>query len=352
MKNPEPKRSFQKCCSLVLAFLLCISGTGRASAADVQINGDETSGAATAFPWADYDEKDAQWWSSEEAIALADEILECQRPDGGWRRIMNRKEEGNKDRSSLDNNATWGQTLFLAKCYTATGTERYREACLRGICFLLDSQYENGGWPQVPGAKGSYIACVTFNDYVMTGAMLTMKRVSERSAEEGFAWVDDLTAQRAAEALELALRCTLRCQVRVNGRLTAWCQQYDEVTLLPAGGRVYEPAAISTWESADLVGFLQNFPEDPRICKSVEAAVAWFREVRIQGFRFEWVGDDRELVPGTDQDVLWARFYDTETMVPLFSDRSGQIFYDVSEISRERRTGYDWYGTWPLKYCL
>lgn len=341
---------FQKITAAVTALLLCVSGTGCAAASETETNG--ASGSAQEFAWDSYAERDAQWWSTEDALTIAEEIVSCQLPDGGWRKTMKTEANGLWNGSTIDNDATWGQILFLAKCHAATGKESCREACRKGIDFLLDCQYENGGWPQIPGAEGTYHAHITFNDNAMTGVMTVMKLVSERSGEDGFAWVDDLTAKRAEKALELALDCTLRCQILVNGKRTAWCQQYDEVSLLPAGGRAYEPPAISTRESVEIVRFLQSLPATPQISESTEAAEAWFREVRIQGLRFEPVGDDMALVPGSEQDYLWARFYDMDRMIPLFSDRSGEIFYDVREISKERRTGYEWYGTWPLKLLL
>ncbi|MEX2401205.1 MAG: pectate lyase [Rhodothermales bacterium] len=34
-------------------------------------------------------------------------------------------------------------------------------------------------------------------------------------------------------------------------------------------------------------------------------------------------------------------------VLPIFSGRDGVIKYELSEIERERRIGYRWYGTWP-----
>ena len=57
-----------------------------------------------------------------------------------------------------------------------------------------------------------------------------------------------------------------------------------------------------------------------------------------------WFNDD---VIGRTMDALYEY-----GLTPLFSDRDGKIYDDVSEISKERRTGYDWYGTWPLQLHL
>jgi hypothetical protein len=50
-------------------------------------------------------------------------------------------------------------------------------------------------------------------------------------------------------------------------------------------------------------------------------------------------------VPGAAP--LWARFYEIGTDKPIFGDRDRTIHYNVTELSSERRLGYQWYGAWP-----
>ncbi|MGN0629911.1 MAG: pectate lyase, partial [Ruminococcus sp.] len=104
---------------------------------------------ANDFSWSTYAKKDASWWSSSEATALADEIIQYQLSDGGWRKDMKTETSGSWNKSTIDNNATWGQIRFLASVYNATGTEKYKTSCLKGIDLLINGQYSNGGWPQV-----------------------------------------------------------------------------------------------------------------------------------------------------------------------------------------------------------
>ena len=46
---------------------------------------------------------------------------------------------------------------------------------------------------------------------------------------------------------------------------------------------------------------------------------------------------------------IWTRYYELETNKPLFANRDGNKVYQLSDVSRERRTGYAWYGYWPAK---
>ena len=74
------------------------------------------------------------------------------------------KDKSRRDDSTIDNNATTAQMIFLARLYRQTKDIRYRDAFLQGVEYLLSGQYENGGWPQFwPGPRG-YQVHITFND--------------------------------------------------------------------------------------------------------------------------------------------------------------------------------------------
>jgi PelA/Pel-15E family pectate lyase len=95
------------------------------------------------------------------------------------------------------------------------------------------------------------------------------------------------------------------------------------------------------------------------VVSAVESAVAWFEAVRINGVRFETFAaepvvytwhtstTDRRLVADPGAPPLWSRFYDLETSTPFLANRDGKRVATLGEVERERRTGYDWYGTWP-----
>ena len=92
---------------------------------------------------------------------IADNVLLYQRDNGGWpknydmRAILNAEQQDRvlKAKSALhttfDNCTTYSHIKYLAKAYQITGTEKYKDACLRGIDFTLSAQYPNGGWPAI-----------------------------------------------------------------------------------------------------------------------------------------------------------------------------------------------------------
>ena len=142
----------------------------------------------------------------------------------------------------------------------------------------------------------------------------------------------------------------LASQIRVAGRLTAWCAQVDEVTFEPRIARAYEHPSISGKESIGIVRFLMSIPKPPpAVVAAVEGAVAWFRAVRIEGLMVVDRPDpalpggrDRVVVSDPAAPPLWARFYEIGTNRPIYSGRDGVIKYSLAEIELERRTGYNW----------
>ena len=294
-----------------------------------------------------YLNKEASWYGSSEGTAFADELLRTQLSDGGWRKDSTIT-EGSWSKSTIDNDATWSQIRILSKVYNATGNEKYKDGALRGIDLLLNGQYDNGGWPQVFGDPGTYHAHITYNDTAMVAVLRLLQEVTAGSGD--FSYVDSTRRERAKNAIDKGIECILNTQIKVNGTLTAWGQQHDEFTLAPAGARAYELPSICTAESVGIVDFLRSLPEkDERIIRSINAAVTWFDAVKLTGIKFVTQGDDKVVVEDPSAPDLWARFYDLQNSKPLFSDRDGKAYSDVSQISKERRTGYSWYGTWPAK---
>jgi PelA/Pel-15E family pectate lyase len=267
-----------------------------------------------------------RWYSTAEAQTIADAVVRYQRASGGWPKNidMTRPPDGTASDASdatFDNGATTTQIRFLA----LVGTPRHRDAAVRGLRYVLAAQYPNGGWPQFFPLPNDYSRHVTFNDNAMVNVLTLLEDVA--GTKDPFGFVDADLRQRAASAVTRAIPLILKAQIVVDGTLTAWCAQHDEVTLEPRGARTYEHPSISGAESVGIVRFLMRQPRTPAIERAVDGAVAWLRSVQLK-------------------DGRWARFYEIGTNRPIFSGRDGVIRYDISEIEAERRDGYAWFGTW------
>jgi len=306
-----------------------------------------------------------QWYGTQEAIRIADNLLLYQYPSGGWpknidmARVLNDAEKAelaatnHLDSSTIDNDATYTQLRFLARVVTGTGLDRFKVPFLRGIDYLLRAQYENGGWPQFYPLREGYYSHITFNDNAMIGTMSLLNDISLR--KPGFDFVDNGRRQRAATAVAKGIDCILKCQIRVDGTLTAWCAQHDEHDFSPAKARTYELPSLSGEECVGIIRFLMSIDHpSEEIKKSVQASVSWFNVVRIFGIRAEVVDDslgpegrNRIVVNDSSAPPIWARFYEIRTNRPFFCSRDGVKRFNLSEISYERRNHYSWLGYWP-----
>jgi PelA/Pel-15E family pectate lyase len=351
--NFHPKR-------LVVIILLLVAS---ASVATAQTN-DKTTAS---IKWRDALKQRPEWYAGAEALRVADNLLLYQRDAGGWPKNIDMaatlsekekaellKQKGDNE-ATIDNSATFTQLEYLARVYTAQKQERYREAFIKGLDYLLAAQYENGGWPQYYPLRKGYYTHITYNDNAMVGVLELLRDVARR--RPGYTFVDDARRLKSEKAVERGVECILKTQVKVNGKLTVWGAQHDEVTLAPAPARKFEPVSLASRESVAVTRFLMGIERpDARVVEAVESAVAWFNSSQLSGIR--WIekedksqpgGFERTVVKDPQAPPLWARFYEIGTNRPVFEGRDGVVRYSVLEIEAERRNGYGWYSEEPLK---
>lgn len=317
-----------------------------------------------AVSWPDVLKRDAAWYGTAEAQRIAENVLLYQRDSGGWPKNIDMatvltssaktsllKQKGKTD-STIDNGATYTQLRYLARVYSAQPVDRYKQALVNGIEYLLKAQHANGGWPQYYPLRRGYYSHITYNDGAMINVMELLRDIAKQKSS--YTFVDETLRARATTAVDRGVECILKTQVIVDGQLTVWGAQHDEVTFKPAPARAFEPVALSGLESVGVVRFLMKVEQpNQRIVAAVEAAVTWFEKTRINGFRWQETpaggGFNRMLIRDTNSGPLWARFYEIGTNRPIFIGRDGVIHYDVSEIEAERRNGYRWYTDDPEK---
>jgi PelA/Pel-15E family pectate lyase len=315
-------------------------------------------------------DRPATWFASDEAAQLADHIVSWQNANGGWWKTYDPNvprpamlpEPAHDDgppgdtqadwrrTSTIDNGATYTELRLLARVISARPTDAHKAAFARGVKFLLDAQYPNGGWPQRFPVEKTYGRRITFNDDAMVNVMRLLRDVA--AGKEGFSFVDTATREQCHAAFDRGVECILASQIKHDGKLTGWCQQHDEVTLAPTSARTYELPSISGSESAGIVVLLMELEKpDARTRTAIEGAIAWFESVKITGKKVANVtgstyenGKDRQLVDDPDAPPIWGRFYDIETNKPFFASRDGIKRENYADISWERRNKYSWFG--------
>ena len=191
--------------------------------------------------------------------------------------------------ATIDNDATHSELRILARAVTLekdeVRQEKIKAAFFAGLDAMLAGQYANGGWPQRFPPPQNYGSHVTFNDNAMTRLMDLLKEIGQGKAGDGpFGFVDDGRRKKATAAFDKGVECILQCQIVVDGKLTGWCAQYDEVTLKPAGARAYELPSISGSEGGEIAILLMHLEKpDDRVKKAIEGAAVWFESAKIVG---------------------------------------------------------------------
>ena len=184
-----------------------------------------------------------EWYASEDAKSIADTVLKYQFPCGGWAKnqewqrelktyeIAERMEIWKQVNSSdgvgstIDNGATTNEMLFLANMYVATGEKKYRKAFMKGLKYLLDAQYDNGGWPQYYPFKPLnnegqpfYSNHITFNDNAMYNVMMLLRNVYEGAAPYQTMKLSEKELEKLKAAFDKGIECILNCQIKKNGK--------------------------------------------------------------------------------------------------------------------------------------
>lgn len=312
----------------------------------------------------EHKDRNYERYTPEQYIEIADNLIAYQNEDGGWPKnidwlgilntdsVYSALKESYK-RSTLDNRNTFPQIEYLADVYAISGEQRFKDATLKGLDYLFNTQKTNGGW------RGWDVDAITFNDDVTTGALELFRNIVQ--GDESFAWLDAEYKAKIKERLDKGIQMILDCQVVQDGVKTAWGQQHDNETLLPVQARSYEHAGITARESCEILFLLMGIENpSPEIIEAVKNAITWLEKVQIKGMKVERVPlaedqiinheypYDNVVVIDEQAAPIWARYYEVEDNTPFMSTREGQKVWKLEDVNAERRTGYDWYGYWPV----
>jgi pectinesterase len=332
---------------------------------------------------------------------LADSIVKYQLKSGGWPKNQDwlkgvDPKEAKAWRKTgiggtIDNGATTTEMETLAKAVahldrmqaevplwadtdlTKVMRENYCQAFSKGLAYLLEMQYENGGFPQFYPVKKDegYASQITFNDNAMVNVLKVLRDVGRDEERFRCMGIEKKTKKKCLAAYEKGLQCVLNCQIRVDasgkvleygtdawkeGVRTVWCQQHDKVTFAPVKARAYElPSYTGNGETCSILDLLMDV-ENPseEVKEAVKSGVEWLKahamkDVAVERFTNDEGKTDIRLAKRQGAEPLWARFYDLEQGEPMFCDRDGVPRKSLSEIGYERRNGYSWVGDAPKR---
>lgn len=249
-----------------------------------------------------------------------------QRKAGGWEYLIDAtglqpdtvdfpKQEG---RCTFDDDTSQSAIRFLMHLHQALDEPWLDQAVELGLRFLLDSQADNGGFPQWSPPAGGYHDYYTFNDGAMNDIIDTLLEAWQLYRREEL-----LNAvKRAGDFIVLS---------QLPAPQAGWAQQYD-LDLKPAWARAFEPPGLSSNATSGNIKTLVRIyqaTEDAKYLDPIPAAIDWLERSKIG-------------------DKLWARLYELETNRPIYGDRDNKVHYTLEEISEERRTGYSWQSSYGI----
>lgn len=218
--------------------------------------------------------KEDAWFATDEAKQIAENVLLYQREIGGWPKnvqmhhVLSKAEKKKilADKSTnkgatTDNGATIQELLFLSRIYAQTKNETYKKAFFKGLDYILEAQYENGGWPQYYPLRKGYYSHITYNDDSMINIMNFLSEIKNNTTRYAIQPPKE-QLEKINEAFNKGIDCILKTQYKQNGVLTAWCAQHDAETLEPADARSFELKSLSGAESAPIVMLLMSIEKD------------------------------------------------------------------------------------------
>lgn len=320
------------------------AGEGKAKETQVWVQHPGTPSVGMAFLRAYDVTKDERYLRA--ARSAGEALAWGQLESGGWtysidfdpqnQRFYRRAEKGKlsetqaakrRNVTTFDDDTTQGALRFLLVLAEASPANVEIQSALDyGLAGLLRAQYANGAWPQGfdgklrsatndPGRRAhlpnewsrtpdvkEYWWQYTFNDGAMGDCIRTLLEASRRLKKPEY--LD--AARRGGNFILLA---------QLPSPQSGWAQQYN-FAMEPAWARRFEPPAVSSGESARLIGTLIQLygaTGDENYLKPISAAIDWLKRSQI----------------ATNK---WARFYELGSNKPLYFTKDYRLVYTDDDL--------------------
>jgi PelA/Pel-15E family pectate lyase len=221
------------------------------------------------------------------------------------------------ENATFDDSVTTEAASLLLRMYLEKKEDVYLAPLVKSIKFILDAQYDNGGWPQrhpeiEPFSykdKPDYTRYITLNDNVAQENIQFLVSCYQTlsDADVGSDLREDMLAS-IYKAMDIFL------DLQGPASQPAFALQYT-LDLDPIGARTYEPDAYTTHTTAAAVSNLLVFYQitaDEKYLERIDEALDWLDSVQLP--------DDYPYKPA---DRTHATFMEIGTDVPRFVHRTG-----------------------------
>ena len=251
-----------------------------------------------------------------------------QRTAGGWDHRVDvahlEKESSTVIRKdgncAFDDNITQGALNFLMIMDAVIDETWLSESIELGLRHMMNSQFENGAWPQWYPLRGGYHDYYTFNDNSINDCINVMLKAHRIYGKSEYLQ----TARRGGDFIILSQHPQPQ---------SGWAQQYSH-DLKPAWARSFEPPGVcsaATVRNIRTLVDLYLYTKDEKYLKPIPLAFEWLDKSKI--------GDNK-----------WARLYEEGTNKPVYGDREDgdKVHYDYEKVSERERTSYAWQGDYGI----
>jgi len=268
----------------------------------------------------------------EAARDVAKALAWGQRTVGGWDHRVDvahmkpdePRAERKPGRCTFDDRITQGALEFLIDADGAMDEPWLDEAIELGLQFMMESQFENGAWPQWYPLRGGYHDYYTFNDNAINDCIKLMLKAHKVYGKAVY-------LQTAVKGGDFIIASQLPAPQ------AGWAQQYSH-DMKPAWARAFEPpgvcSAVTRRNIITLID-LYLYTKDARYLSPIPAAIAWLNDSMLG-------------------EHLWARIYEVGTNRAIYGDRmdGNKVIYDYDKVSRRERTSYAWRGEYGIESTI
>jgi len=268
-------------------------------------------------------------WYLSAAVDAARALAWGQRKIGGWSSLVDVGHFENdvetvvrKDgRGTFDDNTTQGALAFLMDMDEVINEVWLTETIELGLAFMMQSQFDNGAWPQSYPLRGRYSDYYTFNDGAINDCIKIMLRAHQMYGKSEY--LD--CAKRGGDFIILS---------QVPSPQAGWAQQYSQ-DLKPVWARSFEPPGVCSAVTRSNIYTLVDlylYTKDKKYLEPVPKAIDWLKTSKIG-------------------EGLWARLYELGTNRPIYGDREDgdKIHYDYEKISQREKQSYAWQSNWGIE---
>jgi PelA/Pel-15E family pectate lyase len=272
------------------------------------------------------------------AAKVAQTLIDAQLPCGGWNYMFDlagedslkkwyatigrqawRMEEfqhyyGN---ATFDDGGTICAAELLLRMFVEKKDPAFRPALDRAIRFVLQSQYPSGGWPQryplmhdhVFLGKADYTPFITLNDDVCLDNIEFLLQCRQAIG------LDSIT-----EPIDRAMDLLIRLQTPPP--YAGWADQYFVDDLKPAHARSYEPQALNTTTTMEMIDLLMKYYRltgNKKFLAGIPQAIDFLETLKLSDADIQRAG--RTL---RDTALIFIpRYVNAETGIPQFIHRKG-----------------------------